>query len=97
MFGHQQSPNLFQKPQTVTFTFAQKRFDKSGELRDENGTVIYRFRDLGEEHTFGFAKSYVSARVGKPLIGQENADAEIAPGDTTSDRQYSDCDNRLAR
>lgn len=61
MFNHAQGPNLYQKPPTVAFTFAQKRFDKTGELRDERGTVIYHIRDLGEEHTFGFVKSYVSA------------------------------------
>lgn len=75
MFSHQQSLNLYHKPATVTFTFHQKRFDKSGELRDDRGTVVYRFKDLGEEHTFGFAKSYVSFRSEQFIIDQEHTNA----------------------
>jgi hypothetical protein len=58
--GHHrtQSLNQFQKPATVTFKFVQKRFDKSGTIEDQNGKVIYKIKDEGEDHTFGFAKSY---------------------------------------
>lgn len=52
--------NQFHRPPSVTFIFRQKRFDKGGELVDEHGQVVYRFRDTGEDHTFGFVKSYVS-------------------------------------
>lgn len=52
--------DAFQKPQSVTFIFRQKRFDKTGDVVDERGQVIYRLKDTSDDHTFGFSKSYVS-------------------------------------
>jgi hypothetical protein len=56
---HGQGPNAYKKPHSVTFSFHQKRFDKGGEIVDDRGQTVYKLRDTGEGHTFGFAKSYV--------------------------------------
>lgn len=48
----------FQKPPTTTLTFAQKRFDRSGTIVDDDGTILYKLRDTSEDHSSFSLKSY---------------------------------------
>jgi hypothetical protein len=63
---HGRGPNAFQKPPSVTFSFRQKRFDKSGDIVDDRGQTVYRLKDTGDEHSFGFIKSYVRIIISLP-------------------------------
>ncbi|KAF2397289.1 hypothetical protein EJ06DRAFT_559394 [Trichodelitschia bisporula] len=57
-FGSGSDPNVWTKPQTVVFKFLQKQFDRTGEVQDDRGRVLYKLNDIGEKHTFGFIKTY---------------------------------------
>ncbi|KAH8824298.1 hypothetical protein DL96DRAFT_1682571 [Flagelloscypha sp. PMI_526] len=50
---------MFQKPDTVTFTFHQKKPDRTGEVKDQDGKTVYTLRDEGDEHELSrYFKNY---------------------------------------
>ncbi|KAH8824296.1 hypothetical protein DL96DRAFT_1682569 [Flagelloscypha sp. PMI_526] len=74
---------MFQKADTVTFTFYQKSPDQSGEVRDQNGQVVYTLRDEGEDHSFSkYFKCYpfhIERAYNRTSLGTFKYDKDYTP------------------
>ncbi|KAH8827206.1 hypothetical protein DL96DRAFT_1605887, partial [Flagelloscypha sp. PMI_526] len=61
----QAATSNFQKPETVTFTFNSERFNRSGNLIDQDGRVVYEFTEGLHGQPLVVNRSYDRAVVGR--------------------------------